>query len=171
MRHHLSNHVVVSRFWSKVDRASSCWLWTAGADEDGYGKFVPAHHEQVRAHRFSWMLRFGPIPDGLMVLHNCPDGDNPRCVNPAHLWLGTNADNQKDRLAKGRSSYGERQGAHKLTADAVAQIRAECAGGATKISLARKHGVSPSNIRRIVAGETWRHLLTAGDKSSSASTR
>ncbi len=166
MLNHSSDPVVIERFWAKVDKSGTCWLWTAGADKNGYGKFTLAHHCGIRAHRFSWTIYFGLIPVGLFVLHRC---DTPACVRPDHLFLGTNADNQKDRKAKGRSDYGEHQGAHKLSEAAVLAIRTDHAAGTTLAALAQKHGVCHQNIHRIVTGQTWRHLLTAGSDLSSAS--
>lgn len=96
---------IEERFWEKVNRTDGCWLWTASTRDKGYGAFSyrkDGRQIQDRAHRFSWVLHNGPIPPGLWVLHNCPDGDNPACVNPAHLWLGTSDDNIRDMNAKGR---------------------------------------------------------------------
>jgi hypothetical protein len=90
----------VGRFWSKVDKSGECWVWTAKAlCENGYGRFYVGK-KPLRAHRYSWELANGPITDGLFVCHRC---DNPPCVNPAHLFLGTHQDNMQDMVAKGRS--------------------------------------------------------------------
>lgn len=94
------------RFWSKVDRngpahpelGTRCWVWTASTAA-GYGNFCVRRPLNVGSHRFSWELSNGPIPEGLWVLHRC---DNRRCVNPAHLFLGTAKDNVRDMIAKGR---------------------------------------------------------------------
>ncbi len=94
------------RFWSKVNKTSSpygCWLWIASLSTTGYGQIYRGRGKgMVFAHRVSWLIHFGDIPEGMSVLHNCPGGDNPLCVNPAHLWLGTQADNMHDMWAKGR---------------------------------------------------------------------
>lgn len=88
------------RFWSYVDTTGDCWEWTGGQIRMGYGHFKPGGQRgTVKAHRFSWQLAFGQIPDGLFVLHHC---DNPPCVRPAHLFLGTHLDNMADKKAKGR---------------------------------------------------------------------
>lgn len=99
---------VLARFISKVNVAGPCWLWMAGKNPKGYGQFAVDHATNVSAHRFAWIAFRGPVPAGLCVLHNCPGGDNPSCVNPSHLWLGTRGDNNTDRDAKGRSCRGDR---------------------------------------------------------------
>ena len=97
----------VQNWWSKVAVADpdACWLWTAGTDRDGYGKFAIGHGGQnqthTRAHRFAYETFVGPIPDGHVVMHTC---DTPPCVNPAHLMTGTPLDNNDDKVAKGRHS-------------------------------------------------------------------
>ena len=94
---------VEERFWSRVDKASSsngCWLWTGYIGY--YGRFN-YDGTTMDAHRMAWIIVYGTVPDGLCVLHDCPGGDNPACVNPAHLWLGTLADNSRDMVAKGRN--------------------------------------------------------------------
>ncbi len=102
---------VAERFWPKVDRRGpdECWEWKAARQAEGYGKmFTTNRCRPERAHRVSWVLHHGPIPDGMFVLHRC---DNPPCVNPAHLFLGTNLDNIEDMGRKGRhrGRYSERQ--------------------------------------------------------------
>jgi predicted DNA-binding protein (UPF0251 family) len=101
---------VAARFWAKVDRRGSfdgCWLWMGHCMPKGYGQVRVDGRVQL-AHRYSWELCVGPIPSGRWVLHNCPGGDNPGCVNPLHLWLGTAADNSADMVRKGRSTRGDR---------------------------------------------------------------
>lgn len=101
------NRPISERFWNKVERneANTCWLWTGGTGRNGYGVFTTGTKRDgsIRHHvasRFSWELHHGPIPDGLYVCHSC---DNPTCVNPAHLWLGTQQDNIMDMRQKGRA--------------------------------------------------------------------
>lgn len=94
----------MNRFWSKVDKGDdgewgSCWLWTARTNHFGYGEFW-FRKTIHKAHRVAWILVNGEIPDGLCVLHRC---DNPSCVNPEHLWLGTKCDNNRDKAEKGRA--------------------------------------------------------------------
>lgn len=98
------------RFWSKARKTDGCWVWLAGKDKDGYGNFSVGQRataRPVRAHRVAWELTHGSIPDGLFVLHEC---DNPPCVRPDHLFLGTNQNNMDDMVAKGRGSIGIRNG-------------------------------------------------------------
>jgi hypothetical protein len=101
---------IEERFWQNVEQSSDpngCWIWT-GHTSSGYGSlYDPEKRNQIGAHRVSWQIHHGPIPHGLWVLHNCPTGDNPRCVNPAHLWLGTVEDNVADMVAKGRNAHGK----------------------------------------------------------------
>ena len=95
-------------FWRRVEKSHGCWLWTAYRDSKGYGFAVPGRGQKQLAHRVSWVLHFGQIPDGLLVLHKC---DNPPCVRPDHLFLGTHADNAADMVAKDRQASGDRNGA------------------------------------------------------------
>jgi hypothetical protein len=93
------------RFWAKVRVTRTCWLWCGAKHEDGYGFIgVFGRGWTKQSHRVAWWLSKGAIPDGLSVLHNCPGGDNPACVNPDHLWLGTHTDNMRDASRKGRLS-------------------------------------------------------------------
>jgi hypothetical protein len=91
------------RFWSKVDIAPGCWNWIAGTTGAGYGRYKLASGRSVSAHRFIFSVLMGAIPPNLLVCHRC---DNPRCVNPLHLFLGTARDNAMDMVAKGRNANG-----------------------------------------------------------------
>lgn len=92
---------VEERFWNKVLKTDDCWTWTSAKSRKGYGLFWDGN-KFVRAHRASYVLAFGPIPDGMCVCHHC---DNPSCVRPDHLFIGTNADNVHDSIAKGRFRF------------------------------------------------------------------
>lgn len=140
----------LDRFWAKVDKSGECWLWTAGRTADGYGMFKVGGKVR-KAHRVSWVIANGDTGD-LLVLHRC---DVPACVNPAHLFLGTDADNAADRTVKGRGAKGERMGRAKLTYENVASIRERVAGGEMQKALAAEFGVATSTIARIVIGERW----------------
>lgn len=101
-----------ARFWRSVLKTATCWLWV-GTVKKGYGRFRPKRRS-VLAHRYSWELHHGKIPNGLCACHNCPGGDNPRCVNPAHLFLGTRGDNNRDAAEKHRIAGVKRR--HKIGA-------------------------------------------------------
>lgn len=132
----------------------TCLEWPGYCGGDGYG-LTSSSSGTLRAHRMIWELVNGPIPEGLHVLHSC---DNRICINPHHLWLGTNADNVLDKQIKGRDGapFGEAHRAAKLTDKDVLAIRASNDGGT---SLARRYRVGKSTIYKIRNGETWRHLL------------
>jgi len=145
------------RFWSKVDKTGDCWLWTGGCTSYGYGAFSVSTGIAKLAHRVAYALCIAPPPDDLMVCHTC---DNPPCVNPAHLFLGTRGDNNRDRAAKGRTQRGEAHTSAKFTDETVKAIRARYAqGGITQAAMAREYGVSLQTIRCIVTNRSWRHLV------------
>lgn len=143
-------------------RADGCWLW-GGVPQtpSGHGQmFVGSRTDGSRrnaiVHRVMWEETHGPIPEGQQVLHAC---DVPRCVNPDHLWLGTAADNMRDRDAKGRQARGMRQGLAKLRPDQVRTIRyAYFKYGIPITEMAQQYGVTYQNVRAIVRGETWKHV-------------
>jgi len=132
---------------------AGCWEWKLSRHADGYGN--KKFRGEVRAHRAVWVLLFGPIPDGQQVLHSC---DNPACVNPAHLFLGTQPDNMADMKAKRRAAHGENSGVARLTDSIVRSSLSEYRAGASIASLARKHGVDDKTMWQAVKGRTWRHL-------------
>ena len=146
------------RFFSKVAKIETpmadCWLWTASVDSVGYGR-IGVNGRVCKAHRVSYEMQNGPIPDGMLVLHRC---DNPRCVNPAHLFLGTARDNTQDASRKGRLSRGERHHSSKLTRRSVLAIRAAFEAGSPKREIARRFGVTPPAIRAVLSGRWWRHV-------------
>jgi hypothetical protein len=133
-----------ARLWPRVTRGDGCWEWTGTRGEKGYGRLT-ADGRTVQAHRLAWELTNGPIPAGLHVLHRC---DNPPCVRPEHLFLGSNLDNIADRHAKGRNARnrGPACGHAKLTAADVVAIRAAAAQGASNRWLAGRYGVAHQTI-------------------------
>jgi hypothetical protein len=146
--------ITPDKFWQKVQvrSAAECWPWTAGL-RDGYGR-VRVGRKLLDAHRYAWAITRGPILDGLCVLHRC---DNRPCCNPAHLFLGSNADNVADRGRKGRSASvrGEANGNSRLTealAREAIRLRAE---GHTLQSIASRLGTTFQTIRDITTGRTW----------------
>lgn len=144
------------RYWSKVDKSSpdACWIWTGSIGGPGYGTFKVGKDHYVNAHRFSWEITHGRIPNGLCVCHKC---DNRACVNPAHLFLGTIADNNRDMVSKGRQPKGEKSGPSKLSGSQVIEIRAKYRSGDYSYrKLAAEYPVNWSAIRSVVKGRTWR---------------
>ena len=152
------------RFEAKIipEPNSGCWLWTAGYFKDsGYGSFrvsTDPRKSNEGAHRVSWKLYRGSIPEGYCILHRC---DVRECVNPDHLFIGTKGDNNRDTSQKGRHYTGTRYAAPgelhpmvKLTNENVAHIRASDETGA---ALARKFNVSQTQILRIRQRKSWRH--------------
>lgn len=139
-------------FWRRVDRSGECWIWRSTVDSHGYGKTTNSK-ATIRAHRLSWLLEHGPIPDGSYVLHRC---DNRLCVRPGHLYLGTHADNMRDMRTRGRAA---RLGRRKVSAEQALEIRMRGAEGAA--SLAREFGLSRVNTQKIIKGKTWKSLAAA----------
>lgn len=152
-----------NRFWNKVDLSGgpeACWPWAGNRFDKGYGCFL-LNGQKVRAHRVAWVTTNGQIPQdgsyhGLCVCHRC---DVPACCNPAHLFLGTNADNVADREKKNRNSPGETNLSAKLTNIKVLEIRSLYATGVPLKRLARRHGVAPKTIRQVIKYETWKHVV------------
>lgn len=130
-------------------------MWTAGCRGDGYGAYTIVHGQQVAAHRHAYVLAYGEIPDGMYVLHKC---DTPRCVNPDHLFLGTNDDNMHDMVLKRRSALGERNPRGKLFPEQVLEIRRLCEEGVPQKKLAERFGVNVLAVNRVVRRASWRHL-------------
>jgi hypothetical protein len=143
----------VDTFWPRVDKGEGCWLWTGGVEGGGYGSIKKKGHHL--AHRFSWELHYGEIPDGLYVCHKC---DNPPCVRPDHLFLGTHQDNMRDMAEKGRRRSG--RGNTKLTKQQVAAIRSRYSPGAvTYEQLGAEYGVSSGAINHIIHNRTHKEAV------------
>lgn len=145
-------------FWERVEKIpGGCWIWKHRISPLGYGRF-DFHEKRFMAHRFAWTSYFGEIPDGMDVLHRC---DNRLCVNPKHLFLGTQADNNRDRNEKNRQARGEKVNTCKLKDEDVVEIREQYKlSTKTKDDLAREFCVSRSNIALIIQGKTWKHIQT-----------
>ncbi len=144
------------RFYAKVAYSGDCWLWTAATFTNGYAAFRVGDR-QCRAHRWAYEHFSGPIPDGAVVMHRC---DVKRCVNPAHLTIGTQAENQADMTSKGRGRTGWRNGwrtnAPKLTATDAEAIRQRYVRGKVRqADLAAEYGVTQTMVSRIVRGAAW----------------
>lgn len=161
----------VQNFWAKVEKSDSCWNWIAGKTKQGYGK-IQVGRVWFLASRFSYMLHNGLLPkDKPFVLHSC---DNPSCVNPAHLWAGTQLDNINDMVSKGRAATGIRSGAHthpekwkrgeensssKLTSSQVIEMRKRRdEGNATIMALCKDYGVCKRTVALILKREKWKHV-------------
>lgn len=152
------------RFWKKVRRSEGCWLWTGTPDRKGYGRFCHDYHIEF-AHRVAYQIAYGEIPAGLYVCHHC---DVPACVNPAHLFLGTLADNNADMRRKNRGCNppvginsgtwtqarvkGEKHPRARLTWQAVQEMRAAYKAGQSKETIAARYGMTPDYVRRVVKG-------------------
>jgi hypothetical protein len=172
---------VETRFWQKVRRGSGCWLWTARVDRCGYGAFSLSRQTIVRAHRFSWELTQGTAPAHACLLHRC---DERRCVNPAHLYVGSPHERvRRPRRARrlvttprpplgrrkrhwtqrtpGKVRRGARSNLSKLCAEQVREIRALHQSGSSVTELAHSYEVVPETIVNIVRWRTWRDLGAA----------
>lgn len=151
----------VARFWDNVrtGAASECWEWKRSRLPKGYGLVrLSQPRRRGYAHRIAWELENGPIPEGLHVLHSC---DNPPCCNPAHLRVGTNVDNIRDKVIRGRTSrlHGERCGMAKLTNADVQLIRLAAETLPVSIEqLATAWSVSRMQVGRILRRVQWRHI-------------
>lgn len=151
----------IARFWAKADKAAgadACWAWTAYRDRAGYGTVRHgSQRRKVKAHRLALMLSGLDVPAGACVLHRC---DNPGCVNPAHLFIGTQVDNVADMVAKGRSARqrGERNGIAKLRSEQIVEIRRLAATGVSRAEIGRAFGVDHSSVSKIVTRKRWAHV-------------
>jgi hypothetical protein len=151
---------LIDRFWEHVEITDDCWIWNGASSRNGYGElsnYSDGKHSQVATHRLSWELHNGSIPVGMCVLHKC---DNPPCVNPSHLYLGTKKDNSRDCIQRGRfkrnPQYGVKNKSTKLKMCQVIQIRELLAQGLSQRKVARIFNVGQYAIASISREETWK---------------
>jgi HNH endonuclease len=151
----MAKDTLARRFWSRVDRRGpdECWIWIGSQLPKGYGTLSCGPQGNFYAHRVSYELHIGVIPRGQFVLHRC---DNPPCVNPRHLFLGSHRDNMRDMVAKERSQKGTRNPRNKLSPNDVIEIRALYrSGGVSMKALGERFGVSAPHIHDIVHLQRW----------------
>lgn len=147
----------ICRFWSKVSKTEKCWIWkgTIAKKSAGYGRFSLGY-SGIGAHRLSYLMHHGNISKGMNVLHKC---DNPICVNPEHLFLGSYSDNARDMNSKNRNVKGMTSGMAKLDDEAIKEIRNWYLGcGITQRELADLYGVDQTCISAIILNKTWKHI-------------
>lgn len=141
--------------WREND-VTGCWEWFGAKASKGYGEIkIPKTRKQIPAHRLSYLIHKGAIPEDKCVLHKC---DHPCCVNPDHLFVGSKLDNARDMVSKNRHCFGEKQGASKLSTEQVRQIRMLCDSGIPQIEISRIMSISPMQVSRIKRGLRWAHL-------------
>jgi hypothetical protein len=155
---------LIERFWSRVNKTESCWLWTGRTNEGGYGlidlpRINRAKGRPILAHRLAWLLHYGAWP--LNALHNCPGGDNPACVRIEHLWEGTLTENNRDMFAKGRYQRGIRHWNATVTVDLVHEIRSRYASGERQLDIANDLGLNKITVFDIVHRKTWKHVKSS----------
>lgn len=150
-----------AHFWSRVQKPVGCWLYDGAREINGYGYLKNPFREPkyITAHRLAWILKNGPIPEGMSVLHKC---DIRGCINPDHLFLGSHEDNMADKVRKGRHHRGELSTKAKLTLEQVREIRRDYKLYSKRRSnakeLAAKYGISGNTITCIIAGRSWAGL-------------
>jgi hypothetical protein len=159
------NTNIDTKFLSNVDKTESCWNWTGSTVQSNYhryGSFYIGNKKRVRAHRYAYASFIGEIPADMFVCHKC---DNPLCVNPSHLFIGTHQDNMNDMVAKKRQAFGRNIGSAVLTEAKVRRIRAmydkKRKDGSRKYTMAQiaeKFGCSRRNIGDVVNFKNWRHV-------------
>lgn len=137
-----------------ANQKTGCWEWRGGKISAGYGSFT-LYKETYLAHRVAYGVKYGLIPEGFVICHRC---DNPSCINPEHLFLGTMSDNIKDRDTKGRTTRGESQHASKLTRQGVLDIRRKLAEGVRQKDVAKQYSLHQTTISLIKMRKNWRHI-------------
>jgi hypothetical protein len=146
-------------FWEKVDKSGMCWVWTGAISPDGYGKYSIRNGKLIktfRAHRMSYFLTYGYINDNLLACHKC---DNPLCVNPEHIFLGSFKNNNDDSIAKGRQKRAQWQDKSKnLKNEDVIEIKRLLKSGVSQINIAKRYNVGRNCIWHIAHETTWKGL-------------
>ncbi len=150
--HRLKGRPWQERFWAMVQKGEGCWEWQGARSLHGYGCFKGPGGKSLRASRVSWELSNGAIPKGLHVLHEC---DNPPCVRPDHLSVGTHQENMDDMASKGRSAGSLRGGNPKLSIQQVNEIRERGSGGESYVSIAKSFDITPQAVGQLLRGQTW----------------
>lgn len=147
---------IEDRFWQKVDKKddNGCWNWVGAINGNGYGCFG-INKKLIGSHRFSYQIHFGEIPDGMLICHHC---DNPLCINPKHLFLGTSKDNSQDAVMKGRTNHSENHPKAKLSNNDVILIRKMYTQGVPRIELSALFGVMRPEIYKLLNGQIWIHV-------------
>ena len=147
----------IIKFWEKINVKNECWIWAGNQDKYGYGR-IGINYKRYYAHRLAYELIYGLIPEGMLVCHKC---DNPLCINPEHLFLGTNGDNSKDMVNKNRSYHpiGELHPLHKLTNEQVIEIKQLYSTGKyLQTELAKQFNVCSTEICLLVNNKRWNKL-------------
>lgn len=164
-------------FWAYVEKTTGCWIWTGSRDKMGYGRYRGVKYRLspcALAHRISWLIEHGSLDPSLCVLHRC---DNPPCVRPDHLFLGTKADNTEDMITKGRGNngarpyesrtHGTRNAQARINEEQAVAIRKRVLAGERQKDLASEYRLSVQAVNAIVKGRSWRHVWPYSLSSSS----
>jgi DNA-binding CsgD family transcriptional regulator len=151
------NLELIERFHEKWELSDNgCWEWTGALMGKGYGFLkIPGTRKQIGAHRLSFLIHHGPLPDDALVCHTC---DNPKCVKPSHLFAGSASDNLQDMKHKDRHLNGARNGQAKLTDDKVRQIHRMNRKGLSQGKIAKSFGIAQSTVFKILNGQRWEHI-------------
>ena len=148
---------LVERFHAKYRKdESGCWIWMASCAGMGYGQIkLPGERRQIYAHRLSYLIHKGPLPEGKQICHTC---DNPKCVNPDHLFVGTSQDNHDDMKEKKRHTYRQQSKTAKITEEQARQVLGMVGLGIKQTVIAKAFGLSQVQVSRIKLGQRWKHL-------------